>query len=459
MLFSKHQKADKEPFNQMFSGRDLRMLIGPLLIEQLLSITVGMADSIMVSSAGEAAISGVSLVDMINVLIINIFAALATGGAVVSSQLLGAGKKERACKSAVQLLEISLSFSVVIMLFTLALRYQILRLFFGAIEDDVMQNALTYFWISSLSYPFIALYNSCAALFRSMGNSKVSMLTSAGMNVINIAGNAVFVYLFHMGAAGVATASLISRAAAAVVMLALLCRPRHDIHLELRAGLRPDFSMMKEILRIGIPNSLENSLFQLGRVMVVGIISVFGTVQIAANAVANTMDSFGCIPGQALNLAIITVVGRCIGAGEREQARFYTKKLVGITYLATICLNTLLLLFLPLILQVYGTLSAETIQLATLLIFIHNGCAMLLWPTAFTLPNALRAASDVRFTMVVAVFSMVAFRVLFSFVLGSWLGWGALGVWTAMIMDWVFRAGCFLWRYHSGKWLTQKAAV
>lgn len=453
------RKNSAAPVDRMFSGRDLRTLIGPLLVEQLLSITVGMADSMMVSSAGEAAISGVSLVDMINVLIINIFAALATGGAVVSSQLLGAAKKDRACESAVQLLEISIAFSISIMIVTLVLRYQILRLFFGAIEDDVMQNALTYFWISSLSYPFIAIYNSCAALFRSMGNSKVSMLISAGMNVINIIGNAIFVYVFHMGAAGVATASLISRIVAAAVILVLLCRPGHDIYLDFRKNLRPDLPMVKEILRIGVPNSLENSLFQLGRVLVVGIISTFGTVQIAANAVANTMDSFGCIPGQALNLAIITVVGQCIGAGGREQARYYVKKLIGIAYLATICLNTTLLASLPLLLKVYGTLSPDTIELATVLIFIHNGCAMLLWPTAFTLPNALRAASDVRFTMVVAVFSMAAFRVMFSYILGSWLGWGALGVWIAMIIDWVFRAVSFLWRYRSGKWLYQRAAV
>ncbi len=444
--------------NTMFSNQDLKTLIIPLFIEQVLAITVGIADSMMVSSVGEAAISGVSLVDMINVLIINIFAALATGGAVISAQLLGAQKREKACESAGQLLLVSLGISAFIMVLALVLRYQILRLFFGSIADDVMQSALTYFWISALSYPFIAVYNACAALFRSMGNSKVSMFTSVCMNGINIVGNAIFVFVFHMGVAGVALSTLISRVIAAVMMVILLSNPHHTIHLDFRRKLLPNLSMIKQILGIGIPNSLENSFFQLGRILVVSIISTFGTAQIAANAVANTIDSFGCISGQAVNLAIITVVGQCIGAQEYEQAKYYVKKLIKIAYVATICMNTALLTALPLILRVYGTLSQEAISLAAVLILIHNGCAMLLWPASFTMPNALRAANDVTFTMFIAIFSMSVFRILFSYVLGYWLGWGAIGVWIAMVMDWIFRSVCFIRRFYSGKWLKNKIA-
>lgn len=233
-------------------------------------------------------------------------------------------------------------------------------------------------------------------------------------------------------------------------MLVLVTRPTDMLYVE-RKFPRPDFGLMRRILRIGVPSGLENSFFQLGRVLVVSMIALFGTVQIAANAVANNIDALGCIPGQAMNLAIITVVGRCVGAGDWRQAVYYIKKLLKITYLCTILLNTALLLSLPLLLNIYQ-LSGETLQLAYILIFIHNGCAMLLWPLSFTLPNALRAANDVRFTMVVSIFSMAAFRIAFSYILCVFCGWGAVGVWIAMVMDWLFRVTLFTWRMKSGKW-------
>ena len=442
--------------NLIFSKKDLRKLIVPLIIEQILAVTVGMADVMMVSSAGEAAVSGVSLVDMINVLLINIFAALATGGAVVSSQFLGAKDRQKACQAAGQLLFISFVLSVLITAVILFLKTPLLRLLFGKIENDVMQASLTYLTISAISYPFIAVYNSCAALFRSMGNSKVSMYTSTGMNIINIAGNAIFVFGFHIGVAGVALSSLISRFFACFVMLFLLNNPLHEIHITLKERFRPSLSMIKNILYIGIPSALESSMFQLGRVLVVSIIAGFGTVQIAANAVANNLDAFGCIPGQAISLAMITVIGRCVGAGDYSQAKYYAKKLLKITYLIMISLNCVILLTMPLILKIYH-LSEATIQLASILVLIHNGCAMILWPLSFVLPNALRASNDVRFTMVISIFSMWTFRIVFSYILGQGLGWGAIGVWVAMILDWIFRVICFTVRFLSGKWQKYKA--
>ena len=419
----------------IFSKMDLRKLIVPLIIEQILAVTVGMADVMMVSSAGEAAVSGVSLVDMINVLLINIFAALATGGAVVSSQFLGAKDRSKACNAAGQLLFISFILSMLITIIVLFSKSPLLRLLFGKIENDVMQASLTYLTISALSYPFIAVYNSCAALFRSMGNSKVSMYTSAGMNVINIAGNAVFVFGFHMGVAGVALSSLISRFFACLVLLFLLNNPLHEIHVTLKKRFHPSLSMIKTILYIGIPSALESSMFQLGR--------------------ANNLDAFGCIPGQALSLAMITVIGRCVGAGDYAQAKHYTKKLLKTTYLITIALNFVILLTMPLILKIYN-LSDATIRLASVLVLIHNGCAMILWPLSFVLPNALRASNDVRFTMVISIFSMWTFRIVFSYLLGQWLGWGAIGVWIAMILDWIFRVICFTVRFLSGRWQKYK---
>ncbi len=443
--------------DRIFSKMDLRKLIVPLIIEQFLAVTVGMADVMMVSTAGEAAVSGVSLVDMINVLLINIFAALATGGAVVSSQFLGAKSRTKACDAAGQLLFISFLLSLLITILILFFKEPLLRLLFGKIEADVMNASLTYLTISAISYPFIAIYNSCAALFRSMGNSKVSMYTSVAMNIINIIGNTVFVFGFHMGVAGVALPSLISRFFACLVMLILLNNPLHEIHITLKKRFRPSLSMIKTILHIGIPSALESSMFQLGRVLVVSIIAGFGTVQIAANAVANNLDAFGCIPGQALSLAVITVIGRCVGAGDYTQAKYYTKKLIKAAYLITIALNCVILLAMPLILKIYN-LSDATMQLASILVFIHNGSAMLLWPLSFVLPNALRASNDVRFTMGISIFSMWTFRIVFSYLLGQWLEWGAIGVWIAMVLDWVFRVICFTIRFLSGKWQKYKPA-
>lgn len=439
--------------NRIFSNRDLKSLIIPLILEQVLAVTVGIADTMMVSGVGEAAVSGVSLVDMINILLLNLLAALATGGAVVASQYLGARQREKACVSAGQLLSVTILFSVIIMIVSLILRVQILHLLFGRINRDVMDNALIYFWISALSYPFIGLYNACAALFRVMGNSRVPMFSGLVINILNISGNALCIYGLHMGVAGVAVPSLIARAIGACILLVMLTNPNRDISVK-RAHFRPDLSAIRKILFIGIPSGLENSMFQLGRVLVVSIIATFGTVQIAANAVANNLDSLGIIPAQALSLAMITVVGRCVGAYDFDQARYYAKKLIKVAYALTIIVNALILIFLPLILKIYS-LSAETIRLALILVIIHDGIAMLIWPVAFTLPNALRAANDVRFTMFVSIASMCLFRLVFSYIFGILLGLGAIGVWIAMIMDWICRSIFFVTRFRSGKWTTK----
>lgn len=436
----------------LFSGKDLRKLIVPLIFEQALAITVGMADTMMISSVGEAAVSGVSLVDMINMLMFNIMAALATGGAVVTSQYLGARRKEDARKSANQLLYTVIFSGLLLGAIVILIRKPMLRLFFGSIEADVMENALIYLTISALSFPFLAVYNACAALFRSMGNSQVTLKVSILINLINVSGNAICIFGLHMGAAGVAIPSLISRAAGSVILYFLLKNPALDICF-VREPFHLDFGMVKKILYIGIPSGVENGIFQLGRVLVVSIISGFGTVQIAANGVANNLDSVGVLIGSAINLAMITVIGQCVGAGDEKQIRIYTRKLLLTAYIPTIILNLVLFLNLGWILDLYG-LSPETTNLARTLILIHNGCACLLWPLSFTFPNMLRACNDVKYTMVVSIASMFIFRIGFSYLIGVNLGYGAVGVWIAMVLDWICRVICFLLRYRSGKWRT-----
>lgn len=442
----------------LFTPQALRRLIVPLVAEQFLAILVGMVDVVMVSSAGEAAVSGVSLVDMINILLINIFAALATGGAVVTSQLLGAKQRDRACRSAAQLVVLAVLLGGGIMAITLLARTQLLRILFGSIAPDVMEACQVYLVLSALSYPFLAVYNASAALFRSMGNARVSMFTSIGMNLMNVAGNAICIYGLHMGVAGVALPTLISRVFAAFVMILLLRNETLTIHLPRKERFRFDGTLVRNILHIGVPNALENGMFQLGRVLVVSIIAGFGTAQIAANGVANGFDSLGTIPGQAINLAMLTVVGRCVGAQDYKQATHYTKKLLQYAYIGAAVINGAILLSLPWTIHLYQV-SAEAKELATVLIWIHDGMAMLIWPLAFTLPNALRAANDVKYTMWVAIFSMWTFRLGLGWILGSYLGLGALGIWIAMIIDWVFRMLFFVVRFARGKWKRQEVRV
>lgn len=439
----------------MFRPEQLRQLIYPLIIEQVLAITVGMVDTVMISYAGEAAMSGVSLVDMINNLLINIFAAIATGGAVVISQYLGSGNKSRASQAASQLITVSMVIAMGFMVLSILGNRPILSLLFGSIEPDVMDSASIYFLISAWSYPFLAVFNACAAIFRSMGNAKISMKISAGMNIFNAIGNAILIFGFSMGAAGAALSTFAARVLGAIVILMLAAGSGNEVRVKYRELLHLEKDMVRRILHIAIPSGVENGLFQLGRVLVVSIIALFGTAQIAANAVANTLDSMGCIAGQAMNLAMITVVGQCMGAGEKEQAIHYTKKLWKTTYLITAVINTFILLGLPLILKCFS-LSQEAYRYAYILVMIHDGMAIFLWPTSFTMPNALRAAGDVKFCMFISIFSMVVFRILFSVVFGIWLGWGAIGVWTAMVIDWIFRATLFVWRFVQGKWLEYK---
>lgn len=434
----------------LFSKQDLRKLIIPLILEQALAITVGMADTMMISSVGEAAVSGVSLVDMYNNLVFSVLAALATGGAVVTSQYLGAGRPEKACRSARQLICTAGLIAIAVMLLSVLFHRPVLRLLFGGIEADVMQNAIIYMVISALSFPMLAVYNAAAALFRSMGNSQITLKVSILMNVVNIVGNAVCIFGLHMGVAGVALPTLISRTLAGILLYVLLRRPENVIRLE-RGRFRFDFEEVKRILYIGIPSGIENGIFQLGRVLVVSIIAGFGTVQIAANGVANSLDAMGCIAGQALNLAMIAVIGRCVGAKDETQIRHYTKKLLGMTYLFTAMTNIVILVFLPQILSLYG-LESETTKLAWTLVMIHDGIAIFLWPLSFTLPNMLRACNDVKYTMVISIFSMITFRIGLSYILGVQMQLMAVGVWIAMVADWIFRVICFLVRYFRGKW-------
>ena len=441
--------------NRLFSNTRLIRLIIPLVIEQGLTILVGMADGVMVASVGEAAISGVSLVDMIAAVILVLFAALATGGAVVTSQFLGARNMEKAQRSAGQLILMAVSLGVLIMVPCLLLSEQLLMLCFGAIAADVKAAGLIYLRITAFSFPFLALYNAGAAIYRSVGNSKVSMQASMLMNVINVVGNAFCIFVLKWGVVGVAVPTLISRMAAGIYMMVKCANSQLQLRPTRKGLTTIDQQMMSSILKIGVPSACENCFFSLGRLIVASMITLFGTSQVSANAVAGNIDRLGIIIGQAMGLAMVTVVGQCIGARDTEQAKYYTRKLLGWTYLAQGLTNVLIVIFVGNLVDFYSALAPETRALAMRLSTIHASLAILFWPVSFVLPNALRAANDVKYTMWVGIFSMLACRIIGSWVLCVHFGWGATGVWIAMVTDWVCRTSFFVPRVISGKWKTK----
>lgn len=442
-------KPDRRAY--LFSNKVLATLILPLIVEQLLAVSVGIAASIMVASVGEAAVSGVSLVDQIMVLLINLFAALATGGAVVAGQYLGQGKQEAACKASNQLVWFVTMCSIVITAMVYVGHNFILRVVFGNIDAEVMMHAKTYLIIVTASIPFIALYNGCAAIFRAMGNSKITMLVSIIMNIINISGNAILIYGLHRGTEGVAIPTLVSRAVAAILVTILLCNQKRLLHIQRTFRFQLDGKMIKRILYIGIPSGMENSMFQLGKILVLSLISTFGTYAIAANAVSNAVAMIQILPGMAITLAVTTVIARCVGAGDYEQVHYYTKKLNILTILAQCVSNGIIFLLLPFILQAYN-LSDLTARTALHILLFHAVMSIIIWPFAFTLPATLRAAGDVKFTMGISIISMWVFRIVLSYVLAGYMGLGVFGVWVAMVIDWCFRAICFIIRYVRGKW-------
>ena len=442
-----------EESRQRFSNGDLTALILPLFGEQLLAMLVGIADTLMVSYAGEAAVSGVSLVNMLNTFFIYLFTALASGGAVVVSQYLGHGDPENGNRASSQLYTLSLLFSVACMVLTLVWNRGLLGLLFGQVEGDVMDASVVYLRISAYSYPALALYNGGAALYRSMSKTHVTMNVSLVMNGVNVVGNAIGIFVLHAGVAGVAWPSTISRWLAAVIMTALCFSKANGIHLVWKEIFSWNGRMIRRLLGIAVPSSIENGLFQLAKVALSSITAMFGTVQIAANGVAQSIWSLAALVGAALGPAYITVIGQCMGAGDSEAADYYMKKLTRLTFFISVLWNALVLAGTPLLLTLYD-LSPETKQLVLILVVIHNLFNAVAFPISGPFANGLRAAGDVTFTMGISLFCTVVCRVALSILLGVCLNLGVIGVAFAMAGDWCIKAVILTARYRSGKWKT-----
>lgn len=428
-------------------------MIVPLFLEQLLVMLVGLADTLAVSYAGEAAVSGVSLVNQFNTIFIYLFTALASGGAVVISQYIGRKAMDDAGESASQLLLFSVIFSVLVSVLVLVGNEEMLRLMFGKVESDVMRACITYLRISAYSYPALAVYNAGAALFRSMGKTSVTMYLSVASNIINVIGNLIGVFVLHAGVAGVAWPSLIARTFSAVV-ITLLCFCKKNNVIYVRKWIfQWNGELMRHIFRIAIPNGMENGIFQLVKVALSSIAALFGTYQIAANGVAQSIWSLAALAGAAMGPVFITVIGQCMGNGDTQIAEVYFKKLTKITLMLSSAWNLLIFLMTPLFMKFYA-LGPDTKQLVIWLVLIHNLFNAIAYPFSGALSNGLRAAGDVKFTMYVSIISTIAVRLLLSWFLGVVLQMGVIGIAIAMVSDWIIRAVIFFWRQQSGKWKT-----
>ncbi|MGM9661790.1 MAG: MATE family efflux transporter [Oscillospiraceae bacterium] len=439
-----------------FSPAELRRLVLPLVAEQLLAISVGLADSIMVAGVSNAAVSAVSLVDSVSNLMIFIFSAFAAGGAVVAGQYLGRRDEAKARRAAEQLVVLLGVFALAVMAMMYLGKSFVLHRVFGKIEADVMLATDQYYTVVMASIPFLALYNAGAALMRTMQRSDVTFRVSLLMNAVNLGGNALLIFGLRMGVLGAAIPTLVSRTLAAAVILRLFADRRLPLHLRQLPHYRFDWRMVRNILSIAIPSGLENGMFHFGRLILTSLISTFGTASIMANAIGNTIGNFQIFASAAIGLGLTTVASRCVGAGDYTAARRYTRVLLKWCYLGQGTINILLLLATPLVLWAYRV-EGETAYLATVVMTIHGMGSIVIYPTAFPLANTLRSAGDARFTMLVTMTTMWLCRVLLGYVCSVPLGMGVIGVYAAHMLDWVARSACFIHRYRGTRW--QHAAL
>ena len=435
----------------LFSNKGLKKLILPLFMEQLLVMLVGIADTFVVSYAGEAAVSGVSLVNSFNTIFIYLFTALASGGAVIISQYIGRHDTEQAGESASQLFTVSLLFSAASAVVILMLHRQILRQMFGKVEPEVMEACVTYLRISAYSYPAIAVYNAGAAVYRSIGKTSTTMYISVLSNIINVIGNVIGVFVLNAGVAGVAYPSLAARMFSAVVITGLCFRKRERVQYRLGWILQWNRDLMRRILGIAVPNGIENGIFQFVKVALSSVAALFGTYQIAANGIAQSIWSMAALAGVTMGPVFITVIGQCMGAGDSGQAEYYFKKLLKITLLLSLIWNAMIFAVTPLLMKAY-ILADETKQLVILLVLIHNVFNSIVFPFSGPLGNGLRAAGDVKFTMVVSIASTIGGRLIFSLLFGIVFQMGVIGIACAMCLDWLLRAIIFYVRFKAGKW-------
>lgn len=429
-------------------------MILPLLMEQFLLMLVGLADTMVVSYAGEAAVSGVSLVNSFNTIFINLFTALASGGAVVVSQYIGRRDMKMASESSSQLLMVATVFAVVISIPVLIWKVPLLKGLFGKVEPDVMEACKTYLRISVYSFPALGIYNAGTALYRSIGKTSVTMKISIVSNLINVAGNLIGVFVFRAGVAGVAYPSLIARTFSAVV-ITLLCFREKEVRYVGRWIFQWNRELLKKMLSIAIPNGVESGIFQFVKVALSSVVALFGTYQIAANGISQSIWSVAALISVTMGPVFITVIGQCMGAGDIRQAEYYFRKLTKVTVCISVAWNTLIFLITPLLIKIFAV-SRQTGQMILYLVLIHNIANAVVFPFADPLGKVLRAAGDAMFTMGISLFTTIGVRLILSILLGIVLDLGVIGIALAMCLDWTVRGVIFWIRFRQGKWKTYR---
>lgn len=427
------------------------------MIEQVLNALMGAADTMMVSNAGSAAISAVSLVDSINILVLYVFTAMATGGTIICSQYIGHREEDMACEAGKQLVLSVTALSVAVTILCLLLRRPLLQLIFGSVEADVMANSLTYFFITALSYPFIALYNSGAALFRTCGNSRLPLAISTVANLINVIGNAIFIFGFHMGVAGAALSTLLSRVICAVAVMLCLRRPKQAIVVKDYFSIRPNMRLIKRIMAIGIPTGIENGMFQFGKLAIQSTVSTMATVEIAAQAMTSTLEMMTSNASIGVGLAMVTIVGQCVGAWKLDEAKYYIKRLTWYGELGIIVSCAIIAAAIKPI-TVLGGMEPAAAEICIKLTWLICIVKPILWAFGFMPPYGLRAAGDVKFTMIFSICSMWFCRVILAIVLVRVFHLGLLSIWIAMFIDWALRVVVYTIRLSGDKWI-HKAVI
>ena len=446
---------DKEVINRnklLFDNKALIMLLLPIIVEQMLNSFMGMADTMMVSNVGSAAISAVSLVDSINNLVVQVFSAMAAGAAIICSQYLGSGNLKGCNKAARQVFLTVLAISVTIMIGGLIFRKPLLRVTFGSVEDEVMSNSMVYFMITLLSYPFLALFNAGSAFFRADGNSRFPMEISVISNILNIAGNGILIFGCSLGVMGAAISTLISRIFCTVVIFYALRKPRQSIVLDNYFAIRPDKALIKKILAIGIPAGVENGMFQFGKLAIQSTVSAMGTTAIAAQAVTNILENVNGVAGVGVGIGLMTVMGQCIGAGRKEEAKYYLIKLTGIAEIGII-ISCLFAYAITRPVTILGGMESESAALCMYMMGAITIVKPLVWTLSFVPAYGLRAAGDVRFSMIISTCTMWFCRVALCIFLVKAFNMGPIAVWYGMFADWTIRAFIFSGRFFSGRWM------
>lgn len=447
---------DMKDTKPLFQQKEVYEIIIPLILEQVFMAAIGMFDVIMVSGIGEEAISAVSLVDFISQLVTSVLTALSTGGAIVCSQFIGRDNKRDAEEAVQHLVMLVVLSGLIVMAVALLGNRWLLEVIYGKIDGSVMGKARIYFALSGISYPFVALFCCSAAVMRTLGYTKLSFHTSLVMNLMNIVMNALFIFGFRWGVFGAGLASLLSRMIISLVLFSMIFHTQNMLHIQPPSKWRLKQYTTRSILSFAIPTSLESSVFYIGRLLVQGVVTGFGTSAIAANAVALTVTEFLHMPGAGIGIGMITIVGRCIGAEEKQQARAYAKRLIALTYLLQgICCVGSMALAGPI--TGWYHLTAQTKELAVVMLLTHGVVCTVFWPMGFTTANALKAAGDVKFTMMMSIASMWCFRVGGSYLFVQLFpDLGVLNVWIAMYCDWIARAFICFWRYCQDTWLDKR---